>query len=259
MRKIWNVYLLLFLIPSIGYTQVNTSAFESGEFLKYKINYGLLNAGFMSLKIESSQINNKQLLHVNGKGWTTGIVNFVFPVKDNYQTYFYQESMKPFKFIRKINEGGYIKNKEIYFDFEEQQAEVIDYKHNTKKSFFIQNDVQDMLSSLFYLRSLDLSNLKINEVITLNMFFDEQINEIKLHYKGKDIITTKFGKVKTLVFKPMVQSGRVFKDDETVTFWVTDDKNKIPIKIKAEILVGSIKADLIEYKGLANSFLIIFN
>jgi len=254
-----KIFLLLIFISFPTFSQKNTQPFKEGEFLKYKINYGLLSAGFMSLEINSSILNNEKLFHINGKGWTTGVVNFIFPVEDNYQTYFFQKPLRPYRFIRKIDEGGYIKNKEIYFDFQKHKAKVIDYKHNTEKIFFIQNDVQDMLSSLFYLRSLDLSNLKNDEIININMFFDEQMNKIKLRYKGKDIINTKFGKVKTLIFKPMVQSGRIFKDEETVTFWITDDKNKIPIKIKAAILVGSVKAELIEYKGLANSFPIIFN
>lgn len=254
-----KVFLLLFFISFHAFSQKSAQAFKKDEFLKYKIHYGLLSAGFMSLEIDSKVIKNEKLFHVNGKGWTTGVVNFIFPVEDNYQTFFYQKNIKPYHFIRKIDEGGYLKNKEIYFDFQKHQAKVIDYKHNTEKSFFIQNDVQDMLSSLFYLRSLDLSHLETNDIISINMFFDEQMNKIKLRFKGKEIINTKFGKVKTLVFKPMVQSGRVFKDKETVTFWITDDKNKLPIKIKAAILVGSVKAELIEYKGLANSFPIIFN
>ena len=108
----------------------------------------------------------------------------------------------------------------------------------------------------------DFQKLQREIIIEIEMLDSRPVSireVVELHYKGKDIITTKFGKVKTLVFKPMVQSGRVFKDDETVTFWVTDDKNKLPLKIKASILVGSLKAELFQYKGLANSFPIIFN
>jgi hypothetical protein len=51
-----------------------------------------------------------------------------------------------------------------------------------------------------------------------------------------------------------VQSGRVFKEKESLTVWVTDDKNKMPILIKAELAVGSLKASLTEFKGLKHSF-----
>ena len=116
-----------------------------------------------------------------------------------------------------------------------------------------------MISTLYYLRSVDYSKTKDGEIITVNIFFDEKVNVFKFRFVGRETIKTKFGKVKTIIFKPMVQSGRVFKDKENVSFWVTDDKNKIPIKIKASILVGAINAELIEYKGLSNSFPIIFD
>lgn len=82
------------------------------------------------------------------------------------------------------------------------------------------------------------------------MFFDDEITKFKLKYVGRQDITTKFGTVSTMVFKPLVQTGRVFKEKESLTLWITDDDNKVPIRIKADLAVGSLKADLDEYKGL---------
>ena len=66
------------------------------------------------------------------------------------------------------------------------------------------------------------------------------------------MIKTKFGKVKCLVLRPVLQKGRVFKDEESMTIYVTDDANKIPILIQSELLVGSIKIELADYEGLRN-------
>ncbi len=90
------------------------------------------------------------------------------------------------------------------------------------------------------------------------MFFDESNYGFKLRYLGTDTIRTKFGKIASLKFRPIVQSGRVFKEKESLTVWVSADKNKIPLRIKASLAVGSLRADLDAYKGLANSFPIIF-
>jgi hypothetical protein len=57
-----------------------------------------------------------------------------------------------------------------------------------------------------------------------------------------------------MVFRPLVQSGRVFKEEESLTVWISDDDNKLPIRIKASLAVGSIKADLDVFKGLKNPF-----
>ena len=91
------------------------------------------------------------------------------------------------------------------------------------------------------------------------MFFDQEINNFKLRFLGKEILKTKFGKIKTLKFRPIVQKGRVFKAQESVSVWISDDANKIPIRIKASLVVGSLRADLNAFKGLANPFVLIFD
>jgi hypothetical protein len=91
------------------------------------------------------------------------------------------------------------------------------------------------------------------------MFLDSQVYPFKLRFLGTEILKTSFGKIKTLKFRPMVQAGRVFKANESVTIWITADDNKIPIKLKASLSVGSLRAELDAYKGLANSFKIIYD
>lgn len=256
MKKILFLFLL---IPVCAFSQIKTAAFKDGEFLKFRIYYGLINAGFATLEIQKNSFEGKPEYHVIGDGYTTGMVNFLFPVKDEYRTYFNPETIEPRRFIRNVNEGGYKKNKEIFFDIPNKKAQVFNYKNNWEKTFSITKDVQDMVSSVYYLRSLDFNKLKEGDIITLNVFFDDENNKIKLVFKGREVINTKWGKVNSVIFNPMVQTGRVFRNEESVTLWMSDDQNKIPLKIKAAILVGSLKAELYEYSGLTNSFPIIFN
>ena len=89
------------------------------------------------------------------------------------------------------------------------------------------------------------------------MFFDNDNYIFKLKYLGKEIIDSKFGKIECLKFIPMVQSGRIFKEQESVTLWVSDDNNRLPIRLQADILIGSIKADLERFKNLKHPFEIV--
>lgn len=236
------------------------NAFIHGEWLKYRMSYSnFLYAGYSTLEVREGREKGRETFHVNGHGKTTGIISLFFKVRDNYQTFMYQDNLKPYRFIRKIDEGGYTKDKEIFFDYDKNEALVKDYKEHSQGTFPIENNIQDMLSSLYYLRNQQLDNLKEGDEIELNMFFDEKTNKFKLRYLGKEIIDTKFGKVRTLVFMPFVEAGRVFKAQESVTFWVSDDGNKIPLRIKAALAVGSLRADLDEFKGLAHPFNIIFD
>lgn len=237
----------------------NNLPYKNGEFLKYKVTYGLIHAGFATLAVENTKINDKPGLHVIGKGWSVGITDFLFPVMDNYESYFDPNTFRPNRFIRKINEGGHTKNKEILFDFDNLKATVINYKRQTQKDYPINKKVKDMMMSVYYFRSLDFNKLETGEIVTFDLFFDEEIHSLKIIVKGREQIQTNFGTLNTLVIMPLVQQGRVFKENESLTIWFSDDENKIPVKLKASILVGSIKMDLEEYKGLSQDFPTSFN
>jgi hypothetical protein len=69
---------------------------------------------------------------------------------------------------------------------------------------------------------------------------------------GKETVSIRMGKYKCMKFIPVVEKGRVFKSEEDLTVWITDDNNRIPILAKAKIMVGSIKMEVEEYSGLAS-------
>ena len=248
-----RVLTVLILLCSFSLKAQNgSSSFQEGEFLKYKVRYGLLNAGFTSLEVRETEDEN--VLHAVGKGWTTGMVAAVFKVDDNYETFFDRNTHRPKHFIRQVNEGGYTKDKEILFDFEKHRARVINHKKETDSTYFIQNDVKDLLLSFYYLRSLDFEGYEENDSVDVRMFFDEKMYTIKVLVLGRETLKTKYGSIDCIKIRPLVLKGRVFKEEENVTIWVSDDENKIPVKIKASILVGSVKAELVEFKGLSNPF-----
>ena len=110
--------------------------------------------------------------------------------------------------------------------------------------------VQDMLSAFYYLRSLDQSELKVGSVKKLNVWIDDELFPFQVKVVGTENIRTKFGTINCLKIVPQVMSGRVFRDKEGVTLWVSNDRNYVPIAIKAELAVGSLKASLESYKNV---------
>ena len=250
-----KLILIILILTTFAFDTQKEDAFGTGEFFKFRIHYGIVNAGYATLEIKDATINNKKVHHAVGKGYTTGMSKFFFKVEDLYESYFDKETGSPYRYIRKIDEGGYTKNQEGIFNQAENRVLVKDYKRKSEKTIITTDNVQDIISSFYYLRNHpNIDKLKSGDAITIDMFFDDEITKFKLKYVGRQDITTKFGTVSTMVFKPMVQTGRVFKEKESVTLWITDDDNKVPIRIKADLAVGSLKADLDEYKGLKNPF-----
>lgn len=254
---------IVLILLTIGITQLSysqqQSAFGDGEWFKFKMSYsGFLKAGNATLTVKDSKLDNKEVFHVVGKGWTTGMIKWFFKVKDRYESYFDKQTNMPYKFVRNINEGGYTKDIEIDFDQDNNKAYVNNKKHKKKSVIDTKPNIQDMVSTFYYLRNkLDADSLKIGYEVKVDMFFDQENYGFKLQYLGEEIINTEFGKIEALKFRPYVMAGRVFKEEESLTLWVSKDKNRVPLRIKADLAVGSLRADLEGFKGLKHPFKIV--
>ncbi len=250
MKKMLAILLLL----TMG-NAFSQSAFTTGEYFKFRIHYGIVNAGYATLEVKDAVKEGKKVYHVIGKGRTTGMTKFFFKVEDLYESYFDKKTIIPYQYVRKINEGGYTKDQEGFFNQANNTVLVKDYKNDTQKTISVPYGVQDMVSAFYYLRNHPgVEKMKIGEFVELDMFFDDETTKFKLKFIGREELSTKFGDVPAMIFRPYVQAGRVFKEEESLTVWISDDANKIPLRIKASLAVGSLKADLVEYKGLKHPF-----
>jgi len=265
-----NKLLILFVssISLLGFTQTITEStpgevklpFKAGEWFEFRIHYGFFNASYATLELSQDTLNGKPVLHAKGYGTTTGLARWFFKVEDHYDTYFDEKKIIPYWFIRDIYEGGYTKNLEINFDHIQNLAHVSDLKYKKQQTFKISDSAQDLISAFYSLRAFYPSNrLKPNETFSINMFFDKENYVFKMKFLGKETLHTKFGKIRCMKFRPYVQSGRVFREQESVTLWITDDGNKIPIRLQANLAIGSIKVDLEKFKNLVAPFEIQFN
>ena len=252
-----NIIFLIFFLSNLIIGQ-DKSAFTAGEWLSFKLSYsGWIKAGEATLKLKQDE--SKKLYHVEAVGKTTGPIKWFFKVEDYYQSYFSKKSGLPQKFVRKINEGGHTKNLTINFDQSTNTATVNNLKKNSIKVFTTKDSIQDMLSIFYHLRNnYNLDQIKKDEDFSVNMFFDSENYEFKMKLLGFENINTKFGKIKCIKLRPFVQSGRVFKEKESLTLWISADKNKIPLRIKADLAVGSIRVDLDAFSGLTHPFEINF-
>ncbi len=254
MKKI--IVLAIFFI-TVSFDTQRDPAYDVGEWFKFRIHYGIVTAGYATLEVKEATIKNKKVFHAVGTGYTTGMSRMFFKVNDNYESYFDKITGKPYQYVRQIDEGGYTKNQEGFFNQDKNTILVKDYKNNNEKTFNTSENIQDIISTFYYLRNHpNINKLKVGESIVVDMFFDEESTKFKLKYIGDEDLDTKFGTIPTMIFKPLVQSGRVFKEQESLTVWISDDDNKLPVRIKANLAVGSIKADLESFKGLKNSFTI---
>lgn len=232
----------------VSYPSVSNSAFQVGEKLRYRVTYGFMDAGEAVLEVRSTKRkgNNRSLYHCVGKGRTLGGFNAFYKVRDVYQTYIDKQSIMPWYFVRDVNEGGYKINQA--YSFKQNQYKV----YNGKKDIDAPMGVQDMISSFYKARTLNFNGMKKGQTFDFDCFMDDEVYNLKIKYVGDETIRIRKGKFKCHKFMPVVQTGRYFESEEDVQFWVTADKNKIPVLVKAKIPVGSVKMHLVEWSGLKN-------
>jgi hypothetical protein len=227
---------------------VTNNAFKCGEELVYRIHYGFIEAGQATIKVEDSMTSvlGRKSFHIIGTGVSKGMVNAVFKVNDRYETYMDAQAMCPLMFVRRVDEGGFKIKQDMLFD---QDYHIV---NNNGKKMKVPAYVQDMMSAFYYSRTFDYTNEqpgKIDSVVTL---VDNEVWTLKIKFIKRDTIKSDVGKICCLVFEPMVQKGRIFKHNDDLQVWISDDKNHIPIRAQANILVGSIKMDIMSWSGLAN-------
>lgn len=245
------ILLIAFLFSSMGFTQ-KLDHIQSGESLNYRIHYGVLNAGTATLTTLKTNYLGQPHFYVKGVGKTTGAVKTFFKVEDVYESFININTGLPSFYVRNVREGSYRQHFETLFNHTNHTLILTDKKNPKNGSRVIKSvkGVQDMLSAFYYLRSIDASDMNVGDVYNLNVWIDDEMFPFRLRVAGVEDVKTKFGSVSALKIIPSVMSGRVFKDKEGVTLWVTNDNNHIPIAIKAELAVGSLRADLDNYKNV---------
>jgi hypothetical protein len=229
--------------------KIQHNIFKPGEKLEYLVHYGFIDAGTASIELvdEKRTISGRSVYRVIGIGETKWTFDWFFKVRDRYETYIDVDGVFPWLFIRRVDEGGYIINQDYKFNPLKNQVD------NGKGKIFDTPDyVQDMVSAFYYARTLDMRNAKPGDVFTIDSFVDNEVYPAQIRYVGTETISIKNGKYRCLKFNPVVQKGRIFKKEEDLRVYITDDENKIPVLLEAKILVGSVKMELTNYKGLAN-------
>jgi hypothetical protein len=254
------------LIVSAGFAyqalpkRVNT-AFIKGENLTYRVYYdailtGKVTAGELQFIVNegSRVINGRNTHHVQALGKTKGAFNLFYKVDDRYETYLDEESLLPRFFVRRVDEGGYIIRQNVTFHQEKKKATFQDLKRGRTSIIETPENIHDVLSMIYYARTLDLANAKTGDSYTFNFVIDDTVYASSMEILGRETIRTSMGHVRCIKIKPGLITGNVFKDKYAMELYISDDRNKLPILMKTGVVVGNVKMELVSYSNLANHF-----
>jgi len=250
MRRLFTITAIILLTSSAIKAQYKfkvmpNQAFQNGEKLVYTLRYGFITGGQATLTLADDTLSGETLYHGKAIARTVGVADKLFNVKDIYESYFLKDTGLPVKAIRDIHEGNYKYYNEVTFNRDSNT--VVSMKSGIHK---MPENIMDMVSVLYYIRRLDYASFKNGDAIKIDTYFGDELFPFEIRFRGTETVKTKLGKFKCYKFVPIVEPGRIFEDEDDMTIWITKDKNLLPVMVSFDMIVGSIKCELIGYENL---------
>ncbi len=231
---------------SDNFRKLENKAFKEGEKLTFDVKYGFVTAGIATMRIPKiKRISGRNAYHVTFEVNSVPSFDWIYKVRDRYETYLDVEGLFPWRFEQHIREGGYSRDFSAFFDQRKGKAKTSEGEHD------IPIYVNDIVSALYLARTFDYSQMKLNDKVHLQNFYKDKVYDLDVRYLGKETIEVSAGKFDCIIVEPLVLEGGLFKSEGNIIVWLTNDDLKIPVKVKTKVVVGSIDAELTAYEGLA--------
>jgi hypothetical protein len=233
-----------------SYRRVVNKSFGPGEHLEYRVHYGFLNAAEAVVDVSPTlyKVNERPCYRVNVDGRTVGAFDLVTRIRDTWRSYIDTSAILPQKFYTNLQENSYRKEENITFN---HAANTVKAEERTEKDVFkVPDNVHDLISGYYFLRTIDFNQLTAGQVIEVPAFYDDTVYNMKVRYRGKDVVKTKGGKVNVIKLNPVLPQNKLFKEEESIRIFVSDDTNKVPVKVEVDLWVGSMVMDLKQNSGL---------
>jgi hypothetical protein len=258
---IWIILVILVLSIASSqkndpYRVVRQDCITPGERIEYRVHYGLINAGEAVMKTDDGihRINNRACYKIDVFGRTKGIFDMLTTVRDNWGSYLDTSAVVSQRFYQSIKEGKYLKKEVI--DFDQINGTAIVNRLDKKDSTLIRKDeietlpnMQDLVSGFYYMRTFNYDTMKTDEMFTVTGFFDDTTYHVDVKFLGRETLKTKVGNFDTFVMSPIMPKNSFFRGKNPIRAWISDDQRRIPLKVKAELIIGSVEIDIRSYEN----------
>ena len=229
-------------------------AFGLGEYLEYRVHYGAVTAGIAKLQVKKDpvEVQGRDCFHMIGQGISSKAFSVFFRVNDRYETYVDMERLTPWKYKRRIEEGSFKAYTEVKFDQPNNKAYERRSGHDGIAEYDVPMGIQDVMSAFYFARTKDYTNASPGDITHFENFIDRAVHDLDVEFLGREVIEVGGIKYKTVKLKPLVREGGIFQHEGDMYLWISDDENRIPVRVEAGLVIGSIQVDLKKAKGLIN-------
>lgn len=258
MKKILlTIFLLVGALSAQAQCGSENTAIKAGESLSYELKFNWkfiwINAGWARMTVNETQYQGKSCLKTDLLSYTNRKIDRFFKMRDTL-TSIVTQNLEPLYFKKAAEEGKRYTIDEVKFGYKGgkcivNQQRSVNLETPQKRTDEASVCVYDMLSILLQARSYDPSNYKPGLKLLFSMATGREIEKETLIYRGKKNYKAENGvKYQCLVFS-LVEYNEKKKEKEIITFYVTDDKNHLPVRLDLYLNFGSAKAFLKDIKG----------
>ena len=258
------LFCFIFSAPS-NFAQNDSAPFQSGEVLNFDIRYKyglvMLKAGTAKYKINSGTLNSQPTYRSSLDFKTTSFFDKIFKIRDTLYSHTSKPELIPLYHKRSVNEGNTHFKEEVFIQKHSSsysEARVKRERNNEIRfdTILSSNNLgYDLLNLFIFIRTLDYSTLKKGDSFQLTAFMDKSNVNIILHYVGQSVIErSNKVKCKTHKFDVDIADKAFNSSKKSLEIWISDDDNRIPLKLKAQLKIGAAEADLSSYSNLKNPF-----
>ncbi len=256
--KTYKAFCINRLLISVFFLSVNLTSnaqerviFQGGEQLNYRIHLGFIEAATATVKSSATiqTINNHPCRKVEILGQTVSWLKFFSPVEDYWSAYLDVNTLMPIKTEMRKREGRYRKEEQVVYSQESAMAKIHSPQNTpVDKNISITPSTLDLIGGYFYLRDKPLSNMSIGQKLSAKVLVDGTIYEIWFVVKGFETLASDFGNVKCIRTSLVLPKNNLFKDEDAIRLWISQDKYQIPFKMEVNLKIGFLSIDLTDYK-----------
>ena len=252
------ILVFIFLLPFFtASTQPlsKSSPINPGEVLEFKLGYGWFTLGYAEVTTAKNLVSYAEdsCYRVDIKGKTSGLAALA-KVDDKFGGIVSTNGYKPYFAYRDLKEGSYRLKEKTFFDYDAMKVKVEAIKKDGKKqknSYDLRQPMTfELISGLLYARSIDYKKLRKGDKIKIHSFFEDEFYDLKVIYYGVELVKTKVGKLNAYKLVPIMPDNSIFNGENSVTIWISADKNRLPLKADAAMFIGSAYVELINYQNI---------
>lgn len=215
------------------------NAFGVGERFVYNVRYGPIHAGTAMMEVaEAVNYNGHKTFRIKSFAKSSKFFSPFFKVDDRVESIMDFYGLFSHHFEKHLKEGSYRADRFVDFDQKNRLA------YEGADTIPVPEFVLDALASLYYIRTLDL---KVGNSVFINNYSDKKNYALEVKVLKKEEVKVPAGRFFCVVVEPILQASGIFKHEGKLKVWLTDDKYKIPVKMKSKVAVGSITTELKSY------------